>query len=155
MTTTTTIPISRTLMSVLEVFPPRAETTIKAVAEASGMAYRDVAMQLRQAFKKGLVENPEPGVYKLTSSGRRAEYTPRTFNYNGQLKERMRQRGYAPVKDVADRVGVCRRTVHNWANAGKVKCMRVGDGERPAVFINVSSVIDFLGPDAGKVLDGV
>lgn len=151
-TTTTTTPISRTLADVLAVFPRQAETTIRNVADAAGMDYRDVAMQLRRAFSKGLVTNPEPGVYALTATGRKAEYTPRTYVYRGELKARMRKRGYASLKEVADRIGVSTSTVRNWASSGKVKSIRVGEGERPAMFVNVSSVIAYLGPDAGKVL---
>ena len=65
--------------------------------------------------------------------------------------ELMRARGFLPVAEVAAQCGVTRAAVDIWMSKGHIRSTRVG----LRVYIQRSSLEDFLGPDGATMLTPV
>lgn len=64
-------------------------------------------------------------------------------------EDKLREKGYVPASEVADKAGVNIATVYRWTNDGKVEGMSVG-GRR---FILWTSVLKHLGKEAAAALE--
>lgn len=69
------------------------------------------------------------------------------------IKDKMRKKGYATADEVAHLIGRSVPTVHQLGHTEKIKCVRIGDGPRALAFYEWSSVLEYLGPEAAKLLD--
>ena len=62
--------------------------------------------------------------------------------------ELMAAKGYLPLEQVADALGVSRQTVWRWAEEGKVKSLRVVK----RFYLEEKSLIAHVGAEASKLL---